>query len=498
MQLPEIPAIILSPYDRALGFAPGPELEKDCACSTPTTHSHGPAQPSQWDYTDRPYQTPPLIQQHLATGWTLLCNPLADRSLAVVTRPVVDLLTAFDQPRTLAEGIQHAGAPAHGPATARRLVELGLLHTPGTTPALPARDTTLTAWLHVTNACNLRCTYCYVNKTADQMSAETGRQAVDAILRSAQANHFERVKIKYAGGEATLNFAHVLALHEYARTQAACHNLDLDGVVLSNGVAWNQRMIAALKAHDLRLMISLDGIGAAHDGQRPFASGHGSFTHVVRTLDRLASAGVTPTVSVTLTDNNLDTLPETVDFLLQRQLPFTLNLYRANDGVTSPGELTLRDDRVIEALHAAFAVIEANLPPFSLLGCLADLAQLDALHDRPCGADHNYLVIGHTGQVARCHMELDHPVTDVTAGDPLLTLRTRPTGWHNGPVTEKTGCQTCAWRYWCAGGCPLLTYRTTGRWDVQSPYCRVYQAIFPEILRLEGLRLLHRLPAKPQ
>jgi uncharacterized protein len=30
----------------------------------------------------------------------------------------------------------------------------------------------------------------------------------------------------------------------------------------------------------------------------------------------------------------------------------------------------------------------------------------------------------------------------------------------------------------------------TGRCDVPSPNCRIYQAVFPKILRLEGLRLL--------
>jgi len=43
---------------------------------------------------------------------------------------------------------------------------------------------------------------------------------------------------------------------------------------------------------------------------------------------------------------------------------------------------------------------------------------------------------------------------------------------------------------WCAGGCPLATYRATGRYDVKSPNCNIYRALFPEALRLEGLRLL--------
>jgi len=36
----------------------------------------------------------------------------------------------------------------------------------------------------------------------------------------------------------------------------------------------------------------------------------------------------------------------------------------------------------------------------------------------------------------------------------------------------------------------LATYRATGRYDVKSPHCNIYQALFPEVLRLEGLRLL--------
>lgn len=58
------------------------------------------------------------------------------------------------------------------------------------------------------------------------------------------------------------------------------------------------------------------------------------------------------------------------------------------------------------------------------------------------------------------------------------------------PVSTKADCADCTWRYWCAGGCPLLTHRLTGRVDVKSPYCDVYGAIYPEVVRSEGLCLL--------
>ena len=60
----------------------------------------------------------------------------------------------------------------------------------------------------------------------------------------------------------------------------------------------------------------------------------------------------------------------------------------------------------------------------------------------------------------------------------------------NLAVEEKEGCRTCEWRYWCAGGCPLVTYKVTGRNDVKSPNCNIYKALFPAALRLEALRLL--------
>lgn len=51
--------------------------------------------------------------------------------------------------------------------------------------------------------------------------------------------------------------------------------------------------------------------------------------------------------------------------------------------------------------------------------------------------------------------------------------------------------QSChEWKHWCTGGCPLATFKATGRYDIQSPNCNIYKALYPEALRLEGLRLI--------
>jgi uncharacterized protein len=87
-------------------------------------------------------------------------------------------------------------------------------------------------------------------------------------------------------------------------------------------------------------------------------------------------------------------------------------------------------------------------------------------------------------------MEIERTVTDITVDDPLGMIRASQIGFHNPSVDEKEGCRECVWRYWCAGGCPLLTRRVRDRSDARSPYCTVYRALYPDLLRLEGLRLL--------
>lgn len=322
------------------------------------------------------------------------------------------------------------------------------------------------------------------------MQVDQGRRAIEAVFRSAVVHKFRRVKLKYAGGEATLNLPLVLLLHDYAQELAKKHGLLLDGVVLSNGVGLTDRKIEQLSEHGLRLMISLDGVGLYHDSQRHFANGQGSFKYIEQTLDRLHTHDVRPTISITISNRNLLGLPQVVEYVLRRNLPFTLNFYRENECSGSFTDLHYQENEIIASMRAAFAVIESNLPAHSLLNALVDRARLDALHNRPCGAGHSYLVIDQHGAVAKCQMEIERTITDISAIDPLQIIREDQIGVRNYSVEEKEGCRECSWRYWCAGGCPALTYRVTGRFDVKSPNCHIYKALFPDVLRLEGLRLL--------
>jgi uncharacterized protein len=279
-------------------------------------------------------------------------------------------------------------------------------------------------------------------------------------------------------------------MHQYARSLAVKHNLDLDGVVLSNGTLLTLEIIDALKLYDLRLMISLDGLGQYHDAHRPYASSRGSFTDVSDAIDLALSHGLIPHISVTISSRTADGLSDVTAWVLERNLPFSLNFYRENELSASQTDMQIDEQKIVDGMKAAFRVIENNLPRRSFLGGIVDRANLSSAHTHTCGVGQNYLVFDQHGHVAKCQMHIGKPITDAHVADPLAVIRADQTGIQNISVEEKEGCKTCEWKYWCAGGCPLATHRATGRYDVKSPNCNIYKALFPEALRLEGLRLL--------
>ena len=238
--------------------------------------------------------------------------------------------------------------------------------------------------------------------------------------------------------------------------------------------------------NNMRLMISLDGMGEVHDKMRPFKNGEGSFQAVSQTINQiLLPNGIVPILSVTITQQNAAGAADTVRWALERDLPVSLNFYRHKPN--SAQELAAEENALIEGMLAAYKIYEEILPARPFLNGLLDRVQAGE-HHHTCGVGLSYLVIGHTGALAQCQMLLDQPVSLSLTDDLLAQVQAGPL--HNLPVEQKEGCRTCVYRYRCSGGCPLETQRASGRWDVPSPNCRIYQTLLPHALRLEGLRLL--------
>lgn len=462
---------------------------EDCACpvtrseaerTTPTTLPPGPMVRAR-DVLELPLDA----ERHVLFG------PHGNGGVVVVNEAARELFHWLEQPRTLADLVISGHDPGRTAAVLIRLLEHDLIHPPDAEPAPQFRESTeLTVWLHITNACNLRCPYCYVHKSSEAMDHTTARGTVDALVRSAVGNGFRSIRLKYAGGEASLNTAVIFAMHDHAVTRCAESDLGLSTVLLSNGVAISERLARELAAREIAVMVSLDGIGAAHDAQRPTLSGRPSSTMVVRSIERLIQADLPPHISITITSRNVDAIAPVVRFALERDLTFSFNFFRDNACAAGFADLQYEEEAMIDGLRRAYAVIEELLPRWSVLGSVLDRGQLLQPRQKACGVGDDYVVVDQNGRIAQCHMDLDTTIGDVRMVDPVRAIRNDGAAIKNLLVDDKEGCRDCTWKHWCAGGCSVATFRATERFDVRSPNCNIYRAIYPEAVVLEGRRLL--------
>ena len=461
-------------------------IEQDCACDIYTT----PISPPTTLLVNLEYKKDNLFVDCIDDYYVVM-NPEASASIVIMNQSSMDLLNKFENPAKITDVTSLSTRQSDAIEIIEKMAENSFILPVGAKKkVIENQPETLTAWLHLTNDCNLDCSYCYVNKNSEFMDLKTGLKSIETVVQSAKENKFNKVKFKYAGGEPTLNFELLVQLHRYALQIGQAASLDVRGVVLSNGIGLTTSMLQTIRDLNLNLMISLDGLEEFNDTQRFFVNGSGSFDAVRRSVVRILDVGISPMVSITLSKKNLAGIPNLVKFLLDSEIVFTLNFYRPKTLGQSIFMHEFEDDEIIKTLDQVYAIIGDNLPDYSLLGNLIDRANLNNLHTHACGVGSSYLVITHKGQISKCHMELETQLGNVYVSDPVNVIKKDSIGIRNLSVDEIKDCEKCDWRYVCAGGCPKITFEYTNHYDKRSPYCHIYKSIIPSVVRLEGKRLI--------
>jgi uncharacterized protein len=466
-----------------------PVYDCDCACALSISQNSTSASCENRSLNESiPLEQPRRLKPvALQEGWQAYYNGDGPIGITVLNRDARRVLDAFDRPVPAKDVSQRLLdlSPHVVQEAVNNMIEIGLLRPQIQPASQPAQASALSAWLHVTEDCNLKCPYCYVRQRPRTMSLEVAHRAVDRLVEAARKHGYKTLRLKYAGGEPTLAFPLIQATHAYAVRQTIGTDLELEEVLLTNGAAVSSPVLAFCARAGIELMVSLDGDAATHDRIRASRNGRSTHALVINTIDRAIARGLAPTISITLSSLNLDGVLEAVHFALIRDLPFNLNFYRECVGADAEGPALLMPDpdELVDTMRAIFDLVSAYPAyPRQLAGIL-DRARMDRPHTAACSAGRDYMVIDPEGRVAACQMLLEEPWTDLEDDAPLDTLRER------GEKIFRTGanqsCENCMWHTACAGGCPLM--RGT---ELHAQYCRVYQALFPSLVRLEASRLL--------
>ncbi len=136
------------------------------------------------------------------------------------------------------------------------------------------------AYLLLTENCNLRCVYCFEGQTrctTKYMSKETAFKTVDFLLRQAADNDVDEINITFFGGEPMLCPDLMVEIMRYAEAQAKEKGKKTRYGIITNGTIYNDKIERFLDIWreykgDVNVQLSIDGVPKIQDSSRPCAA----------------------------------------------------------------------------------------------------------------------------------------------------------------------------------------------------------------------------------
>lgn len=341
------------------------------------------------------------------------------------------------------------------------------------------------AWFHVTNVCNLNCTYCYINKSCGDMCIELAKKYVDKIVDKCKEAECKSIYIRFAGGEPLLKVGLLKEVVDYCLTEYSEYIFKF--CVITNGTIYSDEINDFLKKYRFSIGISVDGPEKYHNMTRPNYGGFNSFEKTMENIKRFLAGGNPVNILTTVSDINLDGLEELTEILTTMGVPFRYSMER---NLTKAPKLSENPEKLINVLKNCIEIMKLKIKngksdfDFQINDLKFDKKVL-----RPCGAATSTFAANFDGKIGLCGMGLSKPLGTIEDGNPYDTVNIASNGLQDFTVDDIGECEGCMWKYSCASGCPLQNYYLYKTYKHCSPYCKVIKEVMPEYLELKAMLL---------
>lgn len=345
-------------------------------------------------------------------------------------------------------------------------------------------------FLLLTDACNLGCTYCFIEESfgkrprQNSMSLLVAEKALDLYSRCLKRNNPEVSKIKTKminlyGGEPLMN--KVVLVQTLERIEGMKRQKRLPGDLRlslnTNGTLVDEEIALILKEHDVEVGVSIDGPREYHNAHRKYwRSEKGSFDNAVRAYQLLRRLGVNVGVSCTIPEKNIDALPDIfkwfVDELGVEAMGFNPILESQSFKIQNP----LYPQRVAEAMVECYKIARK-------VGVYEDrmMRKVKAFvgqyfYDRDCSAVGRQIVVGPKGEIGICPAFYGtseyfiRPQAGLENFEPCNHSYWQE--WGKRLPINFQKCLDCPALGICGGGCPYNAWVRHGSiWEIDDFFC---------------------------
>jgi len=324
----------------------------------------------------------------------------------------------------------------------------------------------------VTYACNLSCPHCLTN------SGRKGRRELDTKEAFRLIDVLSAAKVLYlslTGGEP---FARGDILELLAYLAETGMRVD----IATNGFHVSPKIIKGLRDLPVfQIQVSIDGIGEQHDR---FRGRHGAFENACKALLCFKDEGLSTSINMTATAQNIDRLGELIDLAVElgcdafKAIPFIpAGRGKQNEsqlGLGRQGSLKLTKTLAEKSRELAGRI---NISTESTFLFLLDPPVMSNVADGRmiCSAGYDELSIGADGTAYPCPFLHDYPLGNLLT-DSIARIWHESTILNDLRMLEKKAmngpCRTCEYApEQCRGGCRASAFLACGDLKGSDPLC---------------------------
>lgn len=342
--------------------------------------------------------------------------------------------------------------------------------------------------LNISNACNLRCRYCYANggnymSDESMMSEQVAKDALDLFY-----DRFKEIGvIQLFGGEPLMN----VPLVKYVCDYVVSHGKNTRIGIVTNGTLINDAFIEMVKKYNMLVTISYDGVPLVNDIMRITKSGHGTSDIILRNVKKLREAtGQPSTLEVTYNQKHVDNairICDIISFIRKNVGDIPLHITAAGGSKTCDFVLHSRDE-FVRAVDDVFDNTEnLTLFNFSFVQRIIKSLQSRQGTEYLCKAGLNTLSVSVDGDVYPCFMFTDDKAMKMGniydealfESDTFKAMRTRLVHFSKNDIPE---CKDCFIKESCFGCLGLNLLETGSVFKLNKESCDMYRNMTEQVI----------------
>lgn len=332
--------------------------------------------------------------------------------------------------------------------------------------------------LLLSSNCNLRCKYCFA-ETGDygsnnrmNMSFETGKRAVDFLIKSSGGRH--NLDIDFFGGEPLMNFQVLKDIVEYCETQGKALGKNIRLTLTTNAMLLDEEKADYVNKHFKNVVLSADGRKSVQNKMRPAAGGGETYERVIKNIKHFAKIRGDKEFYVrgTYTAENKDFSEDVLHFAETGLKQLSIEPVVTN----ADSEFAIRDEMLpeifseYERLGRAYLEKYSSGTPFNFFHFNIDLKGGPCIYKRMkgCGVGSEYIAVSVEGGIYPCHQfagEEKFKMGDLYSSPQIYESFSKgelKKELSNLILPDKEECMKCWARYFCSGGCAANNYHSTG------------------------------------